>query len=105
MEIEGRLVGLIETVPDDDLLLNENVAVRPALQKRGLDARPVGFAGALATRAGFGALRLYTNARFGENIRFYEPLSFVLEREAPLGGGVRSSWSSACDGLSRLIAR
>jgi ribosomal protein S18 acetylase RimI-like enzyme len=88
MESEGGLVGLIETVPAGDLLLIVNVAVRPDCQKRGFGVRLVAHAEALARESGLAGLRLYTNARFAENIRFYERLGFAREREAPLAGGV-----------------
>jgi ribosomal protein S18 acetylase RimI-like enzyme len=88
IEQSGRLAGLIETVAEDDFLLIVNVAVDPDAQKQGLGAELLGLAERIAAKAGLAGLRLYTNARFAANIRFYERLGFVKEREAPLNGGV-----------------
>jgi len=88
IECGGELVALIETTPEDDWLLIENLAVRPALQNRGYGGRLLRFAERIAASAGLSGLRLYTNKLFVENIRLYERFGFVIEREAPLNGGV-----------------
>ena len=87
-ERDGRLVGLIETTTDGDFLLVVNVAVDPAAQRQGLGEELLRFAERIAREEGRVGLRLYTNARFAANIRFYARLGFEKEREAPLNGGV-----------------
>ena len=79
--LDDHMAGLIETVPDGDCLLIVNVAVRPAFQGRGLGKRHLSLAEEIATGAGLAGLRLYTNARFAENIRLYETLDYRRERE------------------------
>ena len=84
-----RIVALIETIAEPDALLIENVAVSPACQGRGLGRRLMGHAERVATTMGYGEIRLYTNARFGENVAFYRRLGYAIAREEPhLGGRV-----------------
>ena len=70
IEREGLLVGLIETVADGDHLLIANLAVAPAAQGQGYGARLLTRAERLARAASLSGLRLYTNKRFEENVRF-----------------------------------
>ncbi len=88
IERDGQLVGLIETTTDGDFLLVVNVAVDPSAQRQGLGEELLRFAERIAHEEGRVGLRLYTNARFAANIRFYARLGFEEEREAPLNGGV-----------------
>ena len=88
IEREGLLVGLIETVADGDHLLIVNLAVAPAAQGQGYGARLLTWAERLARAASLSGLRLYTNKRLEENVRFYLRRGFRIEREAPLNGGV-----------------
>jgi GNAT superfamily N-acetyltransferase len=80
--------GLIETVRRDDALLIENVCVRPQAQGRGHGRRLIAHAEALARAEGLGFVRLYTNQRFAENLRFYAGLGYAVERDEPFRGGV-----------------
>lgn len=82
------LAALIETTPQVDHLLIENVAVRPAFQGRGFARRLLALAEDLAEAAGLKGVRLYTNQRFTENVALYEALGYRVEREEPLNGGV-----------------
>jgi N-acetylglutamate synthase-like GNAT family acetyltransferase len=66
------LAALIETLPEDDCLLIENVAVLPAFQDRGFGTRLLKLAEELAASAGLMGMRLYTNKLFVPNIRIYE---------------------------------
>ncbi len=50
--LEGRLAALIETVPEADHLLIENVAVAPAFQSRGLGRNLMAHAEQLAALGG-----------------------------------------------------
>jgi ribosomal protein S18 acetylase RimI-like enzyme len=88
LETGGVLAALIETTPQDDELLIVNVAVDPAFQGRGLGARLLKAAEALAVAEGLKGTRLYTNQRFAANLRLYAALGYVVEREEPLNGGV-----------------
>jgi ribosomal protein S18 acetylase RimI-like enzyme len=82
------LAALIETVPQDDWLLIENVAVRPAFQRRGYGVKLLNLAESMAVQAGLRGTRLYTNQRFAANLALYASLGYRVEREEALNGGV-----------------
>lgn len=84
---DGELVALIETVPQGDELLIENVAVRPDCQGRGHGRHLLALAEAHAAGVGLAGTRLYTNKLFAANIRLYERLGYTVEREEVLNGG------------------
>jgi ribosomal protein S18 acetylase RimI-like enzyme len=86
--MDADLAGLIETLLRDADLLIENVAVAPNFQKRGFGRTLIAHAEQVAARAGRRYVRLYTNARFDENLRLYTSLGYTVEREEPLNGGV-----------------
>jgi ribosomal protein S18 acetylase RimI-like enzyme len=74
--------GLIVLVPEDGVLLIENVAVSPRAQGRGLGRRLLAFAEEQARSHGLSTLRLYTNEKMTSNIAFYERLGYVaVDRE------------------------
>ena len=89
----GALAGLIETIDRPDHLLIENVAVAPASQGRGVGRRLMAHAEQLAAEQGHAELRLYTNARFEENVALYRRLGYRVDREdeGPLGVAVHMS--------------
>ena len=80
LTVDGEWAGLIETVPVEDHLLIENVALDPAFQGRGLGRRLMAHAETLAAEAGLGELRLYTNALMAANIRLYAALGYGVDR-------------------------
>ena len=41
----------------------------------------------LAAAMGYGEIRLYTNARFVENVALYQRLGYAMTREEPFLGG------------------
>jgi ribosomal protein S18 acetylase RimI-like enzyme len=85
---EGReVVGLIETVPADGHLLIVNVCTAPQSQGKGYGRRLMDHAERLAAQAGLAGVRLYTNALFTDNLRFYARLGYEQEREEPFRGG------------------
>lgn len=83
-----RLAALIETVPEGDCLLIENVAVLPEFQRRGHGTRLLKAAEELALSLGLAGMRLYTNQLFVENIRLYTALGYRVEREEERNGGI-----------------
>jgi ribosomal protein S18 acetylase RimI-like enzyme len=83
--VAEELAALIETVLQGDELLIENVAVRPAFQKRGFGRQLLKLADDLAAAADLERTRLYTNKLFEENIRLYASLGYAIEREETLG--------------------
>jgi ribosomal protein S18 acetylase RimI-like enzyme len=90
------LVALIETVPDGEYLLIENVAVAPAAQGRGFGKRLLKHAEELAASSGLQGTRLYTNKLFATNLQLYEALGYRVDREEELNGGIAVHMSKAC---------
>ncbi|MBX9873527.1 MAG: GNAT family N-acetyltransferase [Beijerinckiaceae bacterium] len=86
--LDGTLAALIETIPQPDHLLVENVAVAPAHQGQGLGRFLMAHAERLAAAQGFGEIRLYTNQRFAENVRLYCALGYRIDREEESALGV-----------------
>jgi len=96
--LEGALAGLIETVEQPDHLLIENVAVAPSFQGRGLGRRLMAHAERLAEQQARAELRLYTNARFEENVALYRRLGYRVDREEESALGVTVYMSKALAG-------
>ena len=86
-EIAGRLVGLIEMIPEPPHLSIENIAVAPDLHGKGIGDDLLGHAEAIARALGFQEMRLYTNAKFATNIAFYEKRGFVEFLREPVPSG------------------
>jgi ribosomal protein S18 acetylase RimI-like enzyme len=72
----GKIDALIVLVPEESVLVIENVAVRPDRQGRGLGRRMMAFAEFRARSLGLGAVRLYTNEKMTANIGLYESLGY-----------------------------
>jgi len=79
---QGRILGVLVLLPEEETMLLDNVAVRPDMQGRGYGRMLVAFAERLSIERGFRAVRLYTNEAMGENIRLYERLGFVETHRA-----------------------
>ena len=86
--VGGTLAALIETIPQADHLLIENVAVSPPFQGRGLGRKLMAHAEKLAASSGFREIKLYTNKLFVENVRFYAQLGYRVDGEEEFTGGV-----------------
>ena len=93
---DSCLAAVIETVPEGDFLLIENVAVAPTFQGRGFGKRLLKHAEELAAASGLKGTRLYTNKLFSANLRLYEALGYKIEREEELNGGIAVHMSKAC---------
>ena len=89
LEDAGTLCGLIELVPQDTHLLIESIAVHPDHQGKGHGTLLLEHAEATATQLGFIELRLYTNAAFISNLKFYADHGYVeLERSILIPGSI-----------------
>ncbi|MFG1707137.1 GNAT family N-acetyltransferase [Nonomuraea sp. M3C6] len=77
VHVTDDLDGLIVLVPEDGVLLVENVAVDPERHGRGLGRGLMAYAEEEARRLGLPALRLYTNVKMASNIALYESLGYV----------------------------
>ena len=84
----GELAALIETVPEPGHLLIENVAVAPSYQGLGLGRKLMAHAESLAASMNYAEIKLYTNARFAENIALYARLGYRVDREEESALGV-----------------
>jgi ribosomal protein S18 acetylase RimI-like enzyme len=88
-EINGELAALIEMVAMDGHLFVVNVAVHPARQGRGLGRALLAHAEAVARGAGYGEIRLLTNAAFAANLALYGRLGYrETKRESISIGGI-----------------
>ena len=90
------LAALIETVPDGDYLLIENVAVAPHAQGCGFGKRLLKHAEDLAASMGLNGTRLYTNKLFSANLRLYQALGYRIDHEEELNGGIAVHMSKPC---------
>ncbi len=94
--VDSCLAAVIETVPQGDFLLIENVAVAPSWQGRGFGKRLLKHAEDLAASSGLKGTRLYTNKLFSANLCLYEALGYQWEREEELNGGIAVHMSKVC---------
>lgn len=88
LEIDGKLIALIETVTHADHLLIENIAVEPSYQNRGYGRFLLIQAEQRAASSGLAEVRLYTNQRFAENIRLYINLGYRINHEEVIGDAI-----------------
>jgi GNAT superfamily N-acetyltransferase len=77
MECNGELKGLLVLIPEADAMLLDNVAVHPSAQGTGLGRQMMLFAEDAARKAGYKAIRLYTNVMMTENIALYTRVGYV----------------------------
>lgn len=86
-----RLGGLIVLERHADHMMIFSVAVAPECQGRGLGLTLLRFADEQAARAGYGEIRLYTNARMERNIALYEAFGYREAGRRP--NPVREGWT------------
>ncbi len=84
--LDDELLALIETIPEADHLLIENLAVSPKFQGKGYGRELMAHAERLANSRGYGVIRLYTNKLFAENVQFYLKLGYRVDREEAFRG-------------------
>ncbi|HEX5995196.1 MAG TPA: GNAT family N-acetyltransferase [Jiangellales bacterium] len=83
----GEPTGVIVLVPEPDVLLIENVAVRPDRQGEGIGRALLAFAETQARGSGRSAVRLYTHSAMTSNVALYERLGYVVTHREPLDIG------------------
>lgn len=86
--VEGKLAGVADFAVEAEWFLIENLAVSPAFQGQGIGAALLARIEAMARMAQVSEIRLYTNAKFAENIRFYGCRGYKVMREEPFRGGL-----------------
>jgi ribosomal protein S18 acetylase RimI-like enzyme len=87
LEEGGRLLALIEMIPQKDHLLIENIAVRPDQQGKGFGDRLLQHAEGIAHALGLEEIRLYTNTAFTSNIAFYAKRGYEEYRRGTIVPG------------------
>jgi GNAT superfamily N-acetyltransferase len=85
---DDRIVGMIETMLEDDHLWIENVCVAPQAQGRGIGRLLLERAERKALEAGRRELRLLTNGAFEANVLLYKRHGYSVDREEPFMGGM-----------------
>jgi ribosomal protein S18 acetylase RimI-like enzyme len=81
---DSQPAGVLVMSAEPDHLLIYSVAIDPIFQKRGFGRQLLAWAEAQALAQGYTSIRLYTNARFEENIRLYERLGYRETRREPV---------------------
>jgi len=88
LAVEGdRIVGMLETMLEDDHLWIENVCVAPQAQGRGIGRLLLELAEEKAREAGRRELRLLTNGAFEANVSLYRRHGYTIDREEPFMNG------------------
>jgi ribosomal protein S18 acetylase RimI-like enzyme len=81
-----RALAVLELIDAPGRMLIYRVAVRPEVQRRGLDRRLFAWAESEASRAGCDRIRLYTNALMEDNLRLYSSLGYEGTGREPYMG-------------------
>lgn len=82
LEVDSAIAAYVVLIHEPDAMLVENIAVSPTLQKRGLGRALLAYADDAARTAGYGTIRLYTNAAMTENIALYSRCGYVETHRA-----------------------
>ncbi|MBZ9658795.1 GNAT family N-acetyltransferase [Mesorhizobium sp. ESP-6-4] len=82
-----RIVGMIETMLEEDHLWIENVCVAPDAQGRGIGRLLLERAEHKARAASRFELRLLTNGAFAANVSLYKKHGYTIDREEPFMNG------------------
>ena len=77
MEVDGEPKGILVLISEPEAMLLDNVAVHPSAQGKGLGWQMMMFAEEAARRAGYKAIRLYTNVMMTENVALYTRAGYV----------------------------
>ena len=83
---DGGVQGFIVLIRHPGFLLLENVAIRPAVQGRGLGARLLAFAEEQARALGLAEIRLYTNEAMAANLAYYPRRGYTETHRAEEDG-------------------
>ena len=86
LELDGRLIGVIELEPRSDHLWVENVAVAPGEQGRGFGRLLLRHAEVEANRLGLREIGLLTNERYVDNIAMYTRYGYRETHRVPHQG-------------------
>jgi GNAT superfamily N-acetyltransferase len=82
VEHDGAVKGILVLIPEEDVMLLDNVAVAPAAQGLGLGRTMLKFAERLAIDRGYRRIRLFTNEAMVENIALYSRSGYLETHRA-----------------------
>ena len=85
---DSSIVGMLETMLEDDHLWIENVCVAPQAQGSGIGRLLLERAERRALETGRPELRLLTNGAFEANVLLYKRQGYTIDREEPFMGGM-----------------
>ncbi len=80
--VDGAVMGCLVLIHNSDVMLLDNIAVAPAAQGMGYGRLLLNFAEQQTLAAGYGEIRLYTNAAMTQNIALYSRLGYVETHRA-----------------------
>ena len=87
LEHDGKLVALVEMIPQATHLFIENLAVAEAEQGKGLASQLLKHAEQLARSAGLLEVQLATNQAFADNLAFYQKRGYEIYETKPFARG------------------
>jgi len=76
VELDGKIVGLVVLIEQENGILLDNVAVDPAYQGKGIGRLLIDFAETKSRELGYQNLDLYTHELMTENIDMYKGLGY-----------------------------
>jgi ribosomal protein S18 acetylase RimI-like enzyme len=82
LERDGAIEGILVLIPEQDVMLLDNVAVHPQAQGTGVGRTLLEFAEDSARKAGYKLIRLYTHETMTENIALYSRIGYVETHRA-----------------------
>jgi ribosomal protein S18 acetylase RimI-like enzyme len=83
---DGEIAGFVILIAQPGYLVLENVAVRPAVQGRGIGSRLLALAEDHARSLGLDEIRLYTNEAMTENLSYYPRRGYAETHRAEQDG-------------------
>lgn len=87
VEEDGKLIALVEMIPNRDHLFIENLAVSETAQGAGLGSKLLAHVESLARANGLAEVQLATNKAFAANLDFYAKRGYEAYEARPLSDG------------------
>lgn len=85
-ERKAAIQGVLVLVPEQDVMLLDNVAVAPGAKGTGLGRSLLQYAERSAMASGYRCIRLYTHEAMAENIALYSRIGYVETHRAEENG-------------------
>jgi ribosomal protein S18 acetylase RimI-like enzyme len=94
---DGSVQAILVLIPEDDVMLLDNIAVAPSAQRRGLGRKLIDYAEKIARELGYRSIRLYTNEVMTENIDLYARIGYLETHRGEEAGLKRVHMAKALD--------